>query len=136
MSRRRCVRRARRDRNVPVSDTDATVKTPPPRRERASIEDLIETLKAYAKQELVGPLKGAGHWIAFGVAGSFALGLGSLYLVLGLLRLIQAEWSRSSSGSLSWLAYLIVFAVTILLLLFTLSRIKKTTLGNEPLPKD
>ena len=101
-----------------------------------SIEDVIDTLKAYAKQELVGPLRGAGQWIAFGVAGAFALGLGLLYLVLGLLRLIQAEWARSSSGSLSWLSYIVVFLVTVLLLALTLSRVKKSTLGKEPLPED
>jgi hypothetical protein len=117
-----------------VSDSEGSVQRP--KQERASIEDLIETLKAYARQELVGPLKGAGQWIAFGVAGAFVLGLGLLYLVLGLLRLIQAEWSRSSTGSLSWLAYLLVFVATMALLALTLSRIKKSTLGNEPLPKD
>ena len=119
-----------------MSDTESRVETPRKRKERASIEDLIELLKGYARQELVGPLKGAGTWIAFGVAGAFALGLGSLYLVLGLLRLIQTEWQRSSTGSLSWLAYLIVLVVTIALLALTLSRVKKSTLGNEPLPKD
>jgi hypothetical protein len=119
-----------------VSDTDGSVQPRRSKKERASIEDLIETLKAYAKQELVGPLKGAGTWIAFGVAGAFTLGLGLLYVVLGLLRLIQAEWTRSSSGSLSWLAYLLVLVFTVLLLAFTLSRIKKSTLRNEPLPKD
>ncbi len=117
-----------------MSDSEGSVQRP--KQERASIEDLIETLKAYARQELVGPLKGAGQWIAFGVAGAFVLGLGLLYLVLGLLRLIQAEWSRSSTGSLSWLAYLLVFVATMALLALTLSRIKKSTLGNEPLPKD
>ena len=119
-----------------MSDTDGNVPTQRSTKERASIEDLIETLKAYARQELVGPLKGAGQWIAFGVAGAFVLGRGLLYLVLGLLRLIQAERTRSSTGSLSWLAYLLVFVVTVALLAFTLSRIKKSTLGNEPLPKD
>lgn len=119
-----------------MSDIDGNVQRPHSRQERASIEDLIETLKAYARQELVGPLRGAGHWVAFGVAGAFALGLGLLYLVLGLLRLIQAEWARSSSGSLSWLAYIIVFLVTVLLLALTLSRVKKSTLGKEPLSED
>ena len=33
-------------------------------------------------------------------------------------------------------AYIIVFLVTVLLLALTLSRVKKSTLGKEPLPKD
>mgnify|MGYP001823342294 CR=1 FL=1 len=64
----------RRDRNDGVSDTDSSVEAPRKRKERASIDDLIELLKGYARQELVGPLKGAGHWIAFGVAGALAFG--------------------------------------------------------------
>jgi hypothetical protein len=39
---------------------------------------------------------------------------------------------RSATGSLSWLAYLITLALAVLLLVFTLSRIKKTTLNKEP----
>lgn len=119
-----------------MADTQETAPARPPTRQDASIEDTVETLKGYARQELVGPLRGAGNWIAFGAAGAFALGLGLLYVILGTLRLLQTEWERSSSGSLSWLAYLIVFILTVLLLALTISRIKKSTLGNEPTAGD
>lgn len=93
--------------------------------------EVIDTVKAYARQETIGPLKGAGRWLAVGAAAALALGMGLLMVLLGLLRLLQTEWDRSASGSLSWLAYVIVLVVCVALLVFTLSKIKKDTLNKE-----
>ena len=98
----------------------------------ASLGEVIEFVKTYAQQEIQGPLKGAGRWLAFGAAGAFALGLGLMLVLLGLLRVLQVEWDRSASGSLSWLAYFITLIVTGVLLAVTISRVKKSTLNNEP----
>lgn len=105
------------------------------KRNDASLGEVIDFVKAYAKQETLGPLKGAGSWLAFGAAAAFAMGLGLMLMLLGVLRLVQTEWERSSTGSLSWLAYLITFVVTLVLLVLTMLRIKKTYLNKEPLPK-
>ena len=43
--------------------------TPTRRGEQASVGEVVEFVKTYARQETVGPLKGAGRWIAFGAAG-------------------------------------------------------------------
>ncbi|MDQ3739144.1 MAG: hypothetical protein M3337_08250 [Actinomycetota bacterium] len=94
--------------------------------------DVISTIKAYARQETIGPLKGAARWLAVGTAAAFALGVGLLMVLLGLLRLLQTEWERSASGSLSWLAYVIVLVACLALLAFTLSKIKRNTLTKEP----
>ncbi|MFN3254471.1 MAG: phage holin family protein [Ilumatobacter sp.] len=102
------------------------------KREEASLGEVIEFVKTYAKQETLDPLKGAGRWLAFGTAAAFALGLGLMLLLLGALRAVQTEWDRSATGSLSWLAYLIVLVITLVLLAFTVLRIKKSTLNNEP----
>ena len=102
------------------------------RTDDASLGEVVDFVKLYAKQETLDPLKGAGRWLAFGAAGAFALGLGLMIALLGLLRLVQTEWERSSSGAISWLAYLIVLIVTGAALAFTLTRIKKSTLNNEP----
>ena len=99
--------------------------------ENQSLGEVIEFVKTYAKQETIGPLKGAGSWLAFGVAGAFALGLGLFYILLGVLRMLQTEVDRTASGALSWVAYFIAFFVTLLLLAFTLQRIKKTYLNKE-----
>lgn len=97
----------------------------------ASIGEVIEYVKAYAKQETVGPLKGAGRWIGFGAAGAILLGVGLSLLLLGLLRFIQSEWVRAASGRLSWLSYVIVLVVCVLLLVITMMRINQTFLDKE-----
>jgi len=98
----------------------------------ASVGEVIDFVKAYAKQETLGPLKGAGSWLGYGLAAAFALGLGLILLLVGLLRMLQTEWDRSSTGNLSWLAYLITLIVAAGLLVITILRIKKTTLHREP----
>jgi hypothetical protein len=102
------------------------------RAEEASVGEVIEFVKAYAKQETLGPLKGAGRWLGFGAAAALSLGVGLVLVLIGVLRLVQTEWDRSATGSLSWLAYLITLVVTVLLLVVTILRIKKSTLNKEP----
>lgn len=112
----------------PSDDTSGKAKDS----DDTSIHEVVEYVKAYAQQQTVGPFKGAGRWLAFGAAASFVLGIGLVIFLLGVLRLVQTEWDRSASGSLSWLAYLITLLLTALLLVFTLMRIKKATLNKEP----
>jgi uncharacterized membrane protein len=100
--------------------------------EDASVGEIIDYVKAYAKQETLGPLKGAGNWLGYGFAAAAALGLGLVLILVGLLRLLQTEWERSASGNLSWLPYLVVLVVATVLLALTLMRIKKATLHKEP----
>jgi hypothetical protein len=100
--------------------------------EDASVGEVIDYVKAYAKQETLGPLKGAGSWLGYGFGAAASLGLGLVLILLGLLRLVQTEWDRSASGNLSWLPYLIVLVVASALLALTLMRIKKSTLHKEP----
>lgn len=107
--------------------------TPPPstRRESASVGEVVEFVKTYAKQETLGPLKGAGRWIGFGAAAAIALGLGLSLMLLGLLRLLQSEWDGVADGGSSWLPYLIVLVVAVLLLVLTILRINKTYLSKQ-----
>lgn len=113
-----------------TSDQPRTLGTKKP--EDVSIAEVIEFFKSYAKQETVGPLKGAGRWMGYGAAASLAMGLGLVLILLGLLRALQYEADRLSSGSLSWAAYAITLVVTIILLAITLLRVKKSTLNKEP----
>lgn len=108
---------------------DASPRTS--RRDQASVGEVFEYVKAYAVQETVGPLKGAGRWVAFGAAGAVALGLGLSLLLLGLLRLLQSEWARSAEGRLSWVSYAIVLVACLALLVLTLARINKTFLDKK-----
>lgn len=104
----------------------------PDSKQDASVGEVIEFVKTYAKQETVGPLKGAGRWLGYGAAAAFAMGLGLVVVLLGVLRLVQTEFDRLATGSLSWAAYAVTLVVTLALLALTLLRIKKTTLNNEP----
>jgi cytochrome c biogenesis protein CcdA len=94
----------------------------------ASVNDVFTMVTDYAKQETLGPLRGAGRWLAFGTLGALLIGVGSSFILLGLLRLLQTEWTRSATGSLSWLSYLIVLVVGILGILLAVSRIRKSRL--------
>jgi hypothetical protein len=97
-----------------------------------SITGVVNLVKSYAQQETVGPLKGAGKWLAMGTIGALLLGIGGTLVLLGLLRMIQTEWDSASSGSWSWVPYLIVFVVNVLLLVWTISRINRDTLNKGP----
>ena len=118
-----------RDRNLCVAIIEQDRR--PARRQDTSIEGLVYLVRDYAKQETVGPLKGAGRWLGYGVAGALLLGLGLALILLGLLRLVQTEWDRASSGSLSWLAYLVILIVCVGLMVLALSRINKPSLNKE-----
>jgi len=98
--------------------------------EPASVSEVVDVLKTYAIQETVGPIKGAGKYLAFGMAGAVALGIGGILVMLGLLRLVQTEVDRTARGSLSWLAYLIVLAVCALGIAWAISRIKSDSLDK------
>ena len=115
-----------------MADTNERPLLGTPKKDDASLGDVVQFVKGYAEQEIKDPLLGAGRWLAFGAAGAVALGLGLMLLLLGVLRLVQTEWERSSSGALSWIAYGVTLLVTLAILAVTLLQIKKTTLNNEP----
>jgi len=99
---------------------------------REDDDGIIELLKTYAKQETLGPLKGAGRWLAFGAVGSLLLGLGLFFVLLGGLRFLQTKFDTTFDGAWSWAPYLIVFAVAVVVLLVAFSRVKQPSLNKEP----
>ncbi|MFM7490065.1 MAG: phage holin family protein [Actinomycetota bacterium] len=105
--------------------------TSPSRHESASIGDVVDLVRDYAKQETLGPLKGAGRWLALGAAGAVFIGLGSVFVLIGVLRLLQTETS-AFDGGWSWVPYLIVLVAAAIVAAIALSRVKKATLGKEP----
>lgn len=105
--------------------------TAPSSSSTASIGEVVEYVKTYAKQETIGPLRGAGRWLGFGAAGAVLVGIGLLLVVIGVLRLIQTEWDRLARGSLSWIPYLVALILCAGLLVLMLTRIKNDTLNEE-----
>jgi hypothetical protein len=94
----------------------------------AHATELWELVVAYLKQETIEPIKDLGRYVAFGVAGSVALGVGLPLLVLALLRGVQAETDDHLTGSLTFVPYLVAAALSLLfmgLAAFGMSRNKK-----------
>jgi hypothetical protein len=59
----------------------------------------------YVKQETLVPLRQLGRYVAFGVVGSFLLGLGVVLLAVGGLRALQTETGTTFTGDWSWAPY-------------------------------
>lgn len=97
------------------------------------IGSVIELVKDYARQETLGPIKGAGRWLAAGAAGAVLIGTGCVLLVLGALRMVQNEFGRSFRGSwVALLPYLFAFVVSMAVMAVAAWRIsKKKTLQKE-----
>lgn len=97
-----------------------------------NINEVVDLVKDYARQETLGPLRGAGRWIAFGLAGSVLVGTGVLLVVLGLLRLVQNEFGDSFDGRWTGLLpYLLALLVSIAVIGIAVSRISKSSLHGD-----
>ncbi len=84
-------------------------------------------MRDYAKQETVGPLRGAWRWLGFGLVAAFFMGLGIVILLLGVLRLtqdlvLQTWWPEYADG-LSFVPYVVTVMVGVVTSLVVLSRI-------------
>jgi len=87
--------------------------------------DFFQLVLDYAKQETLGPLKSLGRFVAYGVAGSMAITLGAVLLLLAVLRALQTETGSTFTGNLSWLPYLITVAGAVAIMVLAAWRIKK-----------
>jgi hypothetical protein len=73
--------------------------------------ELLDLVRAYAKQETIEPISGLARFVAFGVAGSALLGIGTLLVSLSLLRALQTETGETFDGNWSWAPYIITFVL-------------------------
>jgi hypothetical protein len=94
-------------------------------RRSAEVGDLLDTVKAYATQETVGPLQAGAKAMALGVAGVFFVGFGIIILQVALLRLLQTETSAFDGDLMSVVPYLIVFVVDLICIAVTLWFMRK-----------
>ena len=94
-----------------------------------SLRELIDLVRAYARQETIGELRGTWRWLAWGSVGAVSILLGLLFFLVGVLRLIQAEFIDADSG-LTWVPYFIVVGITVALIIFSQSRIKQPFLNK------
>lgn len=96
--------------------------------ERMGPGDFFDLVKDYAKQETLEPLKGAGRWLAFGLAGSVVLILGGIALTLAMLRVLQEETGSTFTGNLSWVPHTLTLTAVILVIGLLAARITKRSL--------
>lgn len=76
--------------------------------------ELVELVVDYAKQETLGPLRGLGRFVLFGVVGSVFVAVGVGVLLLAGLRALQGQTGTTFAGNLSWLPYLITAVAALL----------------------
>ena len=95
------------------------------------VAEVAELVKAYVRQELLGPLQGAGRWVSMGLAGSLALVVGVVLLLLSLLRALQTETGTVFAGSRSWIPYLIVVTALGGVIALLLRQVGKRGLGGR-----
>ena len=96
------------------------------------VADLVDSVKAYAVQETVGPIKGAGRWLAYGTLASLSLGMSVVMLGLGSLRLSQNVGGTALDGAWSFVHYLVAAVVLSAAVWAAISRISKTSLAKDP----
>lgn len=95
------------------------------------VSDVVDSVKAYALQETVGPVRGAARWLAFGTLASLFLGLAVVLLGLGTLRLSQDLGGSVLDGAWSFVHYLVAtFAVSVAVVV-ALSRVSRSSLSKE-----
>ena len=97
--------------------------------EGGEINEIIDLVKTYAKQETIGPLRNTGRFLARGLAGAFLLGWGLVLLLIGLLRVLQTETDAFDDGW-SWVPYFIVVIVAAVIAALFVSRITKGDLDG------
>lgn len=91
-------------------------------------QEVQQMLVSYAKQETIAPLKHLGRYLGFGVAGSVLVFMGTFFIGLGVLRLMQTFEVFGGSSWASTVPYLIAIAVLLFFLVViysALSRAKK-----------
>ncbi len=96
------------------------------------ITELRELVVGYAKQETVDPLKSLGRYLGWGIGGAVAIGLGWMFLMLGLLRALESiDWfngpTQRDGWHGSWLMYVITIFVGIVIVAVSLLAARRTT---------
>jgi hypothetical protein len=89
-------------------------------------EELRSLLVRYVKEETIKPLKDLGRFLLWGTVGSVFVAFGAALLLLGSLRYLQWQFPVLD-GSLSWLPYVIVAALSLIVIGLTAWRVVSGT---------
>jgi hypothetical protein len=93
--------------------------------------DLVTLVIQYVKQETLEPIRGLGRYLGFGLAAVVVAGLGLILLVLGLVRLLQAETGSAFTGHLSFVPYLAAMMVSLVVIGLAIKGTKSSSPKGE-----
>lgn len=71
----------------------------------SEVSEFVDLLKRYVLQETVGPLKTIGRSLGFGAAAAITYGLGAVFVLIGVLRVLETETGTTFRGDWSWAPY-------------------------------
>ncbi len=91
---------------------------------RDTSNDAFRLTVDYVKQEALGPVKRTGRFVGYGLAATVLWSMGVILLLVGILRLLQTETS-ALTGNLSWVPYLVITFLALLVLGIAAWRITK-----------
>jgi Putative Actinobacterial Holin-X, holin superfamily III len=96
----------------------------------ASLQRDFEELRGiairYIKEETIQPIKDLGRFVLWGSLGSLFVGFGAVLLLIGSLRYLQWQFPVLD-GTLSWLPYLIVAVLSLIVMALTAWRVVSGT---------
>jgi hypothetical protein len=103
------------------------VPEPQPKSLPEVASEVWDLTRDYARQETIEPLKAVPRYVGFGLGGALVGGLGVILLMLSGLRALQTEdiTGTTFQGNLTWVPYLIVIVVALLIVAWAVSRISK-----------
>jgi hypothetical protein len=100
------------------------------------INELVDLVVAYFRQQTVDPIRSLLRYVAFGLAGALLLAVGGGLLALAAVRAIQAETSRHLLGNWTWAPYVGGLIVTGVGAVWAASRIGKGMASKRTGAKD
>ena len=102
--------------------------SPGSQRRTDRIGDVVDGVKAYARQETIEPIRGAARWVAVGALAATFLGLAVVFLALGVLRMTQALSGELLDDSWSFVPYVVTLVAMTMVVALSFSRISRRSL--------
>ena len=78
---------------------------------RATLQETAELIKGYVIQETLEPLKATAKMLVWGLLGAALLALGGVFLLVGVLRVLQGETNGAFRGGWQFAPYLLTALV-------------------------
>lgn len=94
----------------------------------AADDEIFDLVVAYARQETIEPLRGAGRWIVWGLASMILVSLGMVLFALGLLRAVQDLAGGTLDGSWSFVPYVIGVVFSAIVVAVALTQVRRPRL--------